>query len=183
MELAARELPDLTFLDYRMPGIQGLQGLRLMRSRFPEMRIAMISGIADGPQIMEALRLGASGFIPKDLSVPALMKALELVLIGETFVPSKALRGTGMAEESVRFESTGAGRSSPKASGLTRRELEVLVLVEEGLPNRRIAETIGTKEMTVAFHLKNAFKKLGVANRTEAAAQVRKLGLGSDIST
>jgi LuxR family maltose regulon positive regulatory protein len=63
---------------------------------------------------------------------------------------------------------------------LTQRESQVLVLVEQGMPNGKIAEVIGTKYVTVAFHLKNAFRKLGVANRTEAAAAVRMLGLDGD---
>jgi len=179
VELAAAGSVDLVLLDYRMPGIQGLQGLRLMRGRFPELRITMISGIADGPQILEAIQLGAAGFIPKDLSVPALMKALELVLLGESFVPAKALRGPGMGESAAQFDIAAAVPTRGRLHVLTKRELEVLELVVLGKPNKEIAKIIGTKDTTVAFHLKNVFRKLGVKNRTEAAAAARKLGLGA----
>ncbi len=177
VELAAAEPVDLILLDYRMPGIHGLQGLHLMRSRFPDVRIAMISGIAEGPQILEAIRHGAVGFIPKDLPVPALMKALELILMGESFIPAKALRESGMSEAAAVFDGAGAATAHGKQRALTPREIEVLSLVEQGKSNREIAGGIGTKEMTVAFHLKNAFRKLGVKNRTQAAAAARKLGL------
>jgi two-component system, NarL family, nitrate/nitrite response regulator NarL len=180
MEFASRQTFDLALLDYRIPGVQGLQGLRLMHGRFPEMRIVMVSGVAGGHKILEAMEIGAAGFIPKDLSVQALMKALELVLMGESFIPVKALQATGMAETGGHFklrESPSRGRT---VHGLTQRESQVLVLVEQGMPNGKIAEVIGTKYVTVAFHLKNAFRKLGVANRTEAAAAVRLLGLDGE---
>jgi DNA-binding NarL/FixJ family response regulator len=180
MELASQQTFDLALLDYRMPGVQGLQGLRLMHARFPEMRIVMVSGYADGNKILEAMEIGAAGFIPKDLSVQALMKALELVLMGESFVPAKALLVSGMAEAGGHFKLGDPPSLRRTVRSLTQRESQVLVLVEQGMPNGKIAEVIGTKYVTVAFHLKNAFRKLGVANRTEAAAAVRMLGLDGD---
>ena len=176
-QAAAAETLDLVMLDYRMPGIRGLEGLRIMLDRFPGVRIAMVSGYAEGPQMLAAIELGAVGFIPKDLALPAFTKALELIIMGETYVPARALRGRGLGEDTTGYRGSvsAPGNRSPRA--LTAREREVLAWVSSGKPNKRIAELIGTKEMTVAFHLKNIFKKLGVSNRTEAAAEAAKMGL------
>lgn len=176
-QAAAEESPNLILLDYGMPGVQGLEGLRDMLSRFPDTRIAMVSGSATGSQMMQALELGAAGFIPKDLKLPAILKALEMILIGETFVPAKMLKSRGMSEKGARYHVGDFSSVHHPSEALTPREREVLAWVECGKSNRQIADIIETKEMTIAFHLRNVFKKLGVGNRTEAASVARKLGL------
>jgi DNA-binding CsgD family transcriptional regulator len=71
-------------------------------------------------------------------------------------------------------------RAPAGAAGLTKRELEIALLAAEGMPNAQIASALFVAEQTVKFHLSNIFRKLGVSNRTEAAAKVRALGLGVD---
>jgi DNA-binding NarL/FixJ family response regulator len=167
---------NLIILDLILPDMPRVEGLTLMRNENPDVPIIMISGIAGRGEIVEALDRGAAGFIPKDLSSTAMVKALELVLAGERYVPSRILSDSGsMAEE------TGYLRKMPhdadgQLNKLTVREREVLSLLIKGCSNKEIARQLGVKEITAAFHLRGVFKKLGVSNRTQAAAVALRLG-------
>jgi len=167
---------DLVLLDLGMPGMNGLEGLTTLRERFPEVSVAMISGIATSRQILEAFARGAMGFLPKDLSPETIIRALELMLSGEKYVPSKIV-----SERAAHDIITGKAGTKSWAPGnplnrLTAREHEVLAFLIKGHSNRQIAGEIGTKEITAAFHLRGVFKKLGVSNRTQAAATALMLG-------
>ncbi len=170
---------DLVLLDLKMPGMNRLDGLSVMRKRFPDLRIVMISGIANAGDMLEALERGASDFIPKDLPAQAIIKALELVLAGEQYVPSRVIsekiREYG---DPSRCGARSADSDNPLSS-LTARQSEVLSLLFKGYSNREIAAAIGTKEITAAFHLRGVFKKLGVSSRTQAVTKA--LGLGWEL--
>ena len=156
---------DLVILDMHMPGMNGLEGLKVMRSRFPDLPVVMMSGVAEYEQIREAFDQGAAGFIPKDLSGKAMLKALEMVLSGEVYVPSKLLH-----EPPAEKPGAGDGEFAPgnPLSSLTPRESQVLSLLIQGNSNKEIARQLKVKEITAAFHLKGVFRKLEVSNRTEA---------------
>lgn len=139
--------------------------------RFPGVPIVMYSGLANRRQIKAALDSGAAGFITADLSGPAVIKALELVLAGATFVPSVLMS----APSDGLIDAPWRGEPRDLPSQLTEREREVLALLVRGYANKRIASDLGVKEVTVAFHLRGIFRKLGVSNRTEAVAEVLRV--------
>lgn len=174
-KLAGDDAVDLVVLDLNMPGMNGVEGVRIMGEKHPQLPVVILSGQASADQVREVLKAGARGFIPKDLGGKGMLRALELVLSGEVFVPALALeRGT---------DGSGAGagpvgRFSPEnpLSNLTPREREVLSLLIEGQPNKAIADRLGLKPITAAFHVRGIFRKLNVANRTEAVITAIKLG-------
>ncbi len=98
-----RESPefDLIILDLYLPDMTGLEGLTLLHSQCPEVPIVMISGIANRREIMEALERGAAGFILKDLSSTMIVKALEIVLSGEKYIPSILVEGLSLTEKNL----------------------------------------------------------------------------------
>ena len=161
---------DLVILDLHMPGMNGLEGLQRLKAKFPKLPTVVISGQATNEQAREALNKGASGFLPKDVSGEAMLKALELVLAGEVYVPSMALTMDRDASAKYDFD-----QENPM-SELTMRELEVLGLLTQGCSNKEIADNLGLKYVTIAYHLKNIYRKLGVKNRTGAVNKAIKLG-------
>jgi DNA-binding NarL/FixJ family response regulator len=162
--LKAPEPIDLVILDLKMPGMNGYQGLLTLRQLHPKLRCVILSAAADRDHVLEAIRLGADGFIPKHLSGAAMVSALQLVMSGERFIPSMLMDSAGERRPMV-----GKGSESPNAlSRLTPRERDILSLLREGLPNKVIANRLEVSEVTVKSHLGNAFRKLGVQNRLQA---------------
>jgi DNA-binding NarL/FixJ family response regulator len=156
--------PDAVLLDIRMPEMDGIACLELIRKRFPEIRVVMLSVHSDAERIESALRRGASGYIVKSISPADLGAALRNAVEGTVFHAFGSPPGEGPASETAGM-------------GLTERELSILRAVARGLSNRAIATELWVTEQTVKFHLTNVYRKLGVANRTEAARAAFRLGV------
>lgn len=146
--------PDVVLLDVRMPEMDGLTCLDLIRKRFPLIKVVMLSGSEDPDIIEAALRRGASAFVTKQIDPRDLASAIRQAVDGTVF------QSFGSAEE--------APVSAAKAAGLTDKELTVLRAVAKGLSNKHIASELWVSEQTIKFHLTNIYRKLDVANRTEA---------------
>jgi len=174
-KLAEENVVDLVVLDLNMPGMNGVEGIRIMGEKHPQLPVVILSGQASAEEVREVLQAGARGFIPKDLGGKGMLRALELVLSGEIFVPAMALE-KGL--EDVKAGTGAGGKFSPEnpLSHLTPRERQVLSLLIEGQSNKAIADRLGLKPITAAFHVRGIFRKLNVANRTEAVITAIKLG-------
>ena len=146
--------PDLLVLDLRMPGMDGLTCIRLLQSRMPAVKIAVLSGIDSDELAEEALRLGASAFITKGIDPAELPAALLAAYENRVAVP-------------IRRDDHDRATAAREA-GLTDRELEILRAVGEGKSNREIGKQLWLAEQTVKFHLTNIYRKLAVGSRTEA---------------
>jgi DNA-binding NarL/FixJ family response regulator len=151
----ARDL-DLVLLDLELPDRSGLDALRELRRRFPEVPVAILSAEHDPRVIERALAGGACGFIPKASSGADLREALLRILAGEVYVPPDALPVPALPATSPLRD-------------LTERQREVLPLMARGLTNREIANVLGIAEGTVKNHVAAILERLEIANRTEAA--------------
>ncbi len=149
---------DLVIIDLKMPGMNGLEGLREMRHRHPAIRFVVLSSSTEPETISEAMRIGVAGYIPKQMSTTQMRVALQLVLTGERFIPSAMMGGH-------RERVTGEGITG---IALTAREQDILPLLREGLPNKLIAERLGVGEVTIKTHVSNLLRKLNVKNRAQA---------------
>lgn len=174
------EMPfDLVLLDVAMPGMEGMDGLRLVRERIPEIPIVMLSAIEDSEDVFRAIRMGARGYILKSSSEHVLEHAISLAMSGETYIPSgifmdsggRLLAPAGIAE--MRFE------SANPLSQLTPRQRDVLACMMDGSPNKEIARGLGLLESTVKAHVKAILRKLGASNRTQASMIASRHGLSS----
>jgi two-component system, NarL family, nitrate/nitrite response regulator NarL len=153
---------DIILLDYQLPGISGFEGLRLLLDANIG-RVALFSGVAP-PQIVErAIEMGASGFVPKSIHLPALRHALNLMIFGEVYVPA-----------SLKL---GAGQQTTAGHNFRQRELGVLRLVCEGRPNKEIAAELNIPATSVAVDVKSICRKLGAKNRTQIVIEAQRLGL------
>jgi len=166
LDKLALEWPvDLLVLDLQMPGMSELDGFFAIHRRYPSLPIVIVSGLSDPRTIRSLLDGGARGYIPKLASSEQLMDALRRVLQGEVYLPD------------ALFIPDPQIATSEEATPLTSRQLQILPLLAEGLPNKRIAQTLGVTEGTVKQHLKELFRRLNASNRTQAVKEARRLGL------
>ena len=115
--------------------------------------------------MLATIEAGAKGYIPKTLTAAAMVNALQLVLSGETYLPSVAFAGSDDQQKGRggnRFEG-----DNPLAR-LSKRETEILGFLIEGNTNKEIARELGLQEITIKIHLRNAYKKIGASNRADA---------------
>ena len=156
---------DLVLLDYKMPGMNGLDGLREALTLGGGQRVALISGEASREIAEEALEAGAAGFVPKTLPAKSLVNAIKFMAMGEQYAPIAFMT----AQEEAA--------ANPVAEKLTEREMQVLRGLTEGKSNKEIARDLGLTEPTIKLHMKTLFRKLDVSNRTQAAIVARDAGL------
>jgi DNA-binding NarL/FixJ family response regulator len=169
--VAARS--DVVLLDVRMPRMTGLDVLGELRARNHEACVILLTTFDDDAVALAGIRLGARGFLLKDVSFDQLTDAIRAVARGETLftraITERVMRGLELI--APRFD------ASPLPERLTRREVEVLRLMAGGSSNREIADALGTAEGTVKNHASSVFSKLGVRDRTRAVLRGIELGV------
>jgi DNA-binding NarL/FixJ family response regulator len=154
-----------------MPGTTGLDVLRALSTDPAPSRVVVLTATVSDDDAAEALRLGAVGLVLKESSPEMLIECVRRVHAGERWIDRATMeRAVGSM---IRRETALA--KMPKA--LTRRELEIVKLVAEGLRNREIAGRLFVTEGTVKLHLHNVYEKLGVDGRMELLLRVQSLGL------
>lgn len=174
----AEDVPlNLVLLDIQLPGISGMIGLVEFKKAFPELYVVMFSGVIDRELMFEALRLGAMGFIPKNLSRQAFIDALRDVLSGKIYLPTSLFGPQLKTSQSDNVELMLHPVSNPVELGLTPREFEVLAWMVQGKCNKDIARLLGIEEQTVRNHLRPIFQKFGVARRTELVVKLFEQGV------
>ncbi len=172
LELLEREPVDIMVLDLNMPRMDGFTCLDNVRRRWPELPVIILTVDEDPEVAVEVLRRGAAAYVPKFVR-PSDLGALVRQVAGGSIL----VGGNRLAE--VIGNTERPAPSSHSAYGLTQRELEVLALVAQGKSNSEIAAALFITTKTVKYHLTTIFSKLGVKNRTEAAA----LALGKRLVT
>jgi len=164
---------DLALLDLALPGVEGFDGLRTIRSRFPQVPVVIVSGHDDPRIVQEAIRLGAAGYLPKTIDRPLLGEALRAVLGGAVYV-------AGSIDLSLDAGPVpAAGSVAARIAELTPQQLRVLHLIRQGKLNKQIAHELKIGETTVKAHVSEILRKLKVISRTQAVIETAKLDLGS----
>lgn len=171
VEAAERLSPDLILMDVTMPKLNGIQALSKIKEKKPEVEVVMLTVSDDDEDLSAAAQAGASGYLLKSLDSDEFLSLLEGIKAGEAPLTRRT------AARLLRLMSGSASDSRSSATYLTARELELLGLVADGLPNKAIAQELSISENTVKYHMKNILSKLDVHNRTEAVAQAIRAGL------
>lgn len=173
VELTRQLQPDLVLMDIRMPEVDGLAATRAIKEDHPRISILIVTLSEDPDYLLEALRVGAAGYVLKDASRREVVVAVRQVLNGESPLDPKLA-----AQLIRRFAHQTPPKEQPARHGdeLTQRELDVLRLVAEGKTNAEIAQSLFVSVGTVKVHVERIINKLGVSDRTQAAVRGVELG-------
>ncbi len=173
IELVARENPDLVLMDLKMPILNGVEGTRQIRLKYPEVKILVLTTYDGDEWVFEAIKAGASGYLLKDTPRDELIKAIRGTIAGGTYL-HPAIAGKVLEQVSTRSTQS----SKLITDKLTDREVEILTLMTRGLSNNDLAEKLFLSEGTVRNHVSAILSKLGVSDRTQAVVIAMQHGLG-----
>ena len=175
---------DVVLMDLQLPGIDGLEATRQVLVRRPAAAVVVLTSTSDRERILAAFDAGAVGYVLKDANPDELVSAIRAASRGESPMTSRTARAL-VEERLASAPPVPVPRAVPAtvlvdeaddaaAAKLTARELEVLRLLRDGLPNKTIARQLGIREATVKAHLSSAFQRLGVRDRTQAALWMQR---------
>ena len=172
LEIAPQVRPDVMLVDIDLPGMDGVDLVRELAPRLPQTRIVMLTVSNADRHLLDAMRYGAVGYLTKDVSPDALLRAVRSAYDGELAVPRRmaARLVQGLVEASKRSTPT----NHPALATLSPREIEVLRLLDEGLTDRQIGDALTISPRTVATHVGSILNKLGAKSRAEAARRYRE---------
>lgn len=169
VDLVATTSPDVAVLDYRLPGMTGVDGCGHLLPRTPGLSVVVLTSFPNESVMLRAFAAGARGFVAKGAAPHVLRTAVRSVAVGGTFIdPSMAGR---LVAEATR------GRKPAGPFGLTRTELRVLELLGDGHTNQAIARELDVSLATVKTHVQHVLRRLDARDRHDAAVVARREGL------
>ncbi len=162
--------PDVALCDIQLPGMSGIEGVRLLRERMPSLQILMLTVFADNEHVFEAICAGASGYLLKDTPPTRLVEAISELHAG----------GAPMSPEIARKVVTMFSRVAPPKrddTKLTAREEEILKLLAEGHSYKTAARELSLSIDTIRFHIRHIYQKLHVHSKSEAVLLALRQGI------
>ncbi|GGW95542.1 DNA-binding response regulator [Streptomyces malachitofuscus] len=177
VELAREHRPDVVLMDIRMPGTDGLAatGAICADPGLGDTRVLVLTTFQTDEYVARALRLGASGFLGKDVSADALLDGIRTVAAGDALLSPAATRS--LIARFLATPETGSGASPEALAALTAREREVTMLVADGRSDTEIAEQLFLSPLTVRTHVQRAKTKLDARSRAQLVALAYQSGL------
>ncbi len=170
INLARKERPDVILMDINMPGTNGIQAIKTLKEEDSNYKIIVLTLHQDREYLFKTLQMGCEGYVIKDAESSVLIEAIRSVYKNQTYIQPNM---TGeLVKELNRV--TLSDKERHFANNLTNREIEVLLLITEGMINKEIAHKLYISEKTVKNHISNIFKKLEVNDRTQAAIYALK---------
>jgi DNA-binding NarL/FixJ family response regulator len=162
---------DVLLLDINMPNMNGLQVLQYLKEKKTDVKVLILTIHNEVEYLVRAVEIGVDGYVLKDSDSSVLKKAIFTINRGDSFIQPEL---TPMLKKRLEDKNSGVKKFEET---LTRREIEVLKLLAEGLFNKEIAYTLNISEKTVKNHVSNIFKKINVSDRTQAAVYAIKHNL------
>src|SRR5512145_9214 len=175
----ARSLkPDVVLLDLHMPGVSGLEAVKVMAEEIPEVHVLMLTVSEDARDLMDALRAGASGYLLKNIETDTLIDAIR-----------RAAQGDSVVSQQMTAKLIQGVRASPKGEPamlerdrFSPRERDIMASLAQGESNKEIARKLDLAESTVKIHVQNIFKKLNMSSRVQVALYAVEHGFGQNRS-
>ena len=157
------EVPDVVLMDIRMPVSTGIEGTKLIKEAYPEVKIVMVTTFQDTEYIVEAMQYGASGYLLKDSSYEAIYDGIKVALSGKVVMDATVSEKLVMQPKAP----TTIEKTDISSFGLTEREIELIRLVSQGLNNKEISEALFLSEGTVKNNISTILSKLALRDRTQ----------------
>ncbi|NLK20589.1 MAG: response regulator transcription factor [Epulopiscium sp.] len=166
IERVLEKTPDVVLMDINMPILNGIEATKKLRDKKIESKIIMLTIHNEIEYLFETVEMGIDGYVLKDSESEVLISAIRAVYKGESYIqPNMAAK---LVKKMSKIQND-LGEKIENKEQLTRREIEVLQLVTEGMLNKEIAQKLCISEKTVKNHISNIFKKINVCDRTQAA--------------
>jgi DNA-binding NarL/FixJ family response regulator len=162
LELYRTHQPDVTLIDLRMPGMDGVAATEAILQDFPHARIIALTSYSGDQEIYRTLKAGVYGYLLKEMVHTEIVRVIRSVHLGKRLVPAEVME---------RLD------AFPARPALSPRETEVLSCVAKGLSNREVGEQLGTSEGTVRIHVQHILSKLDAADRTQAVTIALQRGI------
>ncbi len=169
--------PDVVLLDLHMPGINGLESLKLIHEGDPTIHVLMLTVSEESDDLLRCLRAGATGYLLKNIEVATLTDAIRMASRGE-FVISPRLMGALLGDNTRSLATEQARPEASVIDRLSQRERDVLVCLARGQSNKEIARVLDLAESTVKINVQSILKKLELSNRVQAAVYAVEHGFG-----
>ncbi|MGQ9474740.1 MAG: response regulator [Actinomycetota bacterium] len=173
LEKIGRFPPDVIIVDIQLPGMNGIELIKRVKSQYPEIEAITLTVFDDEQFAKQAIKAGAIGYVIKDAAKEELVKAVRAAAKGESLISTSVARK--LIEEIS--EPSGKKKRDEGYEGLSQRELDVIKLMARGYNNRQIADILFISEHTVKVHIRNIFRKIGVTDRTNAVLWAIERGL------
>ncbi|WP_314355249.1 response regulator transcription factor [uncultured Granulicatella sp.] len=162
-ECCQKEVPDVVLMDIRMPVSTGIEGTKLIKEAYPEVKIVMVTTFQDTEYIVEAMQYGASGYLLKDSSYEAIYDGIKVALSGKVVMDATVSEKLVMQPKAP----TTIEKTDISSLGLTEREIELIRLISQGLNNKEISEALFLSEGTVKNNISTILSKLSLRDRTQ----------------
>lgn len=170
LDLIAKLHPDIVLLDIKMPGMDGVEVCRRVRTQFPDTAVVALTTFMDEKFVRECIQAGARGYVLKDVERFQLKQILRTVASGESVIDPKVV---GQAAHHLQ---EGTAQHEGSKGDLTPQQLTILRLISQGFSNKEIGAQISLSENTVKSYIQDLLQKMGARNRVEAAMIASKKG-------
>lgn len=170
--LSTGEIPDIILMDISMPEMTGLEASKVIGEKYPEVKIIILSMYKDEEYVMEGLNFNVAGYVVKDSVADEILIAIEKVLDGSKFFSREVIDTALSSYKEIKKE-----QKKTESIQLTKREIEVLNHIADGLKSQEIADKLFISERTVEAHRGNIMKKLNAKNMAELTKKAMHLGI------
>lgn len=176
LDQAVIHQPEAVLMDIRMPGMSGFDTLKLLKARYPAIKVVMLTASDEDKDLYQAIKYGADGYLLKSTGANELVETLQGIERGEAFL-SSSLAARLLSELNTESEESADSAQTPQ---LTERQLEILQYVAQGVSYKDVGEALGLTERTIKYHMGNIVEILHLENRSQAIAHAIKTGIIQD---
>jgi DNA-binding NarL/FixJ family response regulator len=167
--------PQVVLMDIRMPVMDGVESIKIIKTKFPEVKVIMLTTFNDEKYIIEALAHGASGYLLKDIEIDKLIKTLKDAAAGQTILPNAV--AAKLAEGLSKLSHNKKAETDVSDLDFSEREKEISSMMVQGFTNKQISMALYISEGTVRNYISSIYSKINISDRTQAVLYLKEKGI------